>query len=204
VSGPDDVIDFWFGPLDPQGRMAPAQRMKWFKKDDAFDAEIRARFGAVHDAATKGELHDAATKGELDPWTATARGRLALIVVLDQFSRNLFRGSPRSFAGDARALQIAREAVRLRQDREVFEDGRPSFYMPFMHAEDLAMQDAAVALFEAWDAERGEENGEGVKFARMHRDIIRRFGRFPHRNAILGRASTDEELAFLQTPGSSF
>ena len=173
----DDVLTFWFA--DP-GR--------WWKKDPAFDEQIRDRFLA---------LHEVIERGEHEGWLETARGTLAYVVVLDQFSRNLFRGSARSFACDARALAAARGALDRGFDRLLSVDERSFLYMPFMHSERIADQDRCVQLF-------ASESPESLSYAERHRDIIRRFGRFPHRNAPLGRPSTPEELEFLKQPGSSF
>jgi uncharacterized protein (DUF924 family) len=173
----DDVLAFWFA--DPK---------RWWKKDPAFDAEIHDRFGALRDAVMRGEHED---------WRATPRGALAYVIVLDQFSRNMFRGSARSFEGDARALAAACAAVDSGFDKGLSVDERMFLYMPLMHCEDIAHQERCVALFAGVVPEQ-------LRFAEMHRDIVRRFGRFPHRNAALGRASTPEEVEFLKQPGSSF
>jgi uncharacterized protein (DUF924 family) len=173
----DEVLAFWFA--DPA---------RAWRKDPAFDAEVRDRFGALH-AEVDGGAHEA--------WRETARGALAYVIVLDQLSRNMHRGTARMFACDGRALAAARDAVDRGLDGELPADQRAFLYMPFMHAEDLAAQDRAVALFEAL-------GGNMASYAVRHRDIVRRFGRFPHRNEALGRASTEDELAFLTQPGSSF
>ena len=177
---PDDVLSFWFGQ-SPE---------RWFRKDPVFDQEIRGRFETLH-----GEL----VLGDHDDWLATPRGRLAAIIVLDQFSRNMFRDTPGMFASDARALDIAREGIARGDDQQLDQLERQFFYMPLMHAEDPALQDRCVELFAGL-----EDNANGLKFAKMHRDIVHRFGRFPHRNAVLGRTSTPEEVEFLSQPGSSF
>lgn len=189
-----EVLDFWFGPLDAAGEATAEKRARWWKKSDAFDEEIRRRFGAIH-----ASVH----AGEREAWCETARGRLAYVIVLDQFSRNMFRGTPASFASDARALAAAKEGVLRGHDRELAGAERPFLYMPYMHAEDLAAQDECVALFRAIAEDAGGDESN-LKFAIAHRDIVARFGRFPHRNAILGRASTAEEAEFLTQPGSSF
>ena len=183
------VLDFWFGPLDRRG---PARR-EWFRKDVAFDEEIRRRFGA---------LHRAAAAGECEPWRASPEPMLALVVVLDQFSRNLFRGDARAFGEDAHALECAREALERGDDLQLLPVQRQFLYMPFEHSEELADQERAVELMrslESFEATRGV-----AEWAEKHRAIIRRFGRFPHRNAALGRPSTPAEEAFLQEPGSGF
>jgi uncharacterized protein (DUF924 family) len=184
-----EVLDFWFGPVDARG---PARR-EWFRKDAAFDAEIRGRFGPVHAA-------DAARACE--PWRASPEPMLALVVVLDQFSRNLFRDDARAFAQDAHARECARQALDRGDDLQLLPVARQFLYMPFEHSEALADQDRAVELMrslEAFEATRGVAD-----WAEKHRTIIRRFGRFPHRNAALGRPSTAAEAAFLQEPGSGF
>lgn len=173
---PDDVIAFW----------REAGPEKWFARDDAFDAEIRARFLATHEAAARNELL---------AWEDTAEGAYALLLVLDQFSRNLFRGSPRAFATDAQALAVAERAIARGFDDAFHPPERRFIYMPFMHAEDLAHQERCIALCAA------SGDAEGVKHAVTHRDIIRDFGRFPHRNAVLGRQTTAEEQEFLDEGG---
>ncbi len=183
----DEVLAFWFGP-PPH-----AARDVWFRKDPAFDAGIGARFGATIEAALAGAY------GE---WTGTPRGALARVIVLDQFTRNAFRDTPRAFAGDAQALATAQAVVDAGLDRLLDRFERWFLYMPFEHSEDPAVQDRSLALFRRLAAETGEPGN--LEWAEKHAAIIRRFGRFPHRNAILGRASTREELAFLREPGSSF
>jgi len=183
------VIGFWFGPPEARGKSRP----EWFRKDEKFDAQIRRRFGASHAAAAAGEL---------DAWRSEPASMLALVVILDQFSRNLYRGDARAFAQDRLALACAREALARGDDSKWLPVERQFVYMPFEHSEDIADQDRAVELMralDAFDATRGL-----VEWAERHRAIIRRFGRFPHRNAALGRASTDEETAFLRQPGSGF
>lgn len=184
------VLDFWFGaPGSPEHGSA---RDLWFSKRDTTDALIRERFGT---------LIDAALRGECDAWIDTPRGALALIVLLDQFTRNAFRDTPRAFAGDDRALAIAAALVDRGDDRQLAPVERWFAYLPFEHAESLAMQDRSVALFTALSADGLREP---LDWAIKHRDVIARFGRFPHRNVILGRVSTAEEAAFLQQPGSRF
>ena len=183
------VLGFWFG--DPP---ATEPRAEWFRKDAAFDAQIRERFGATLDAALQGGLRD---------WDSTPQGALARIVVLDQFTRNAFRDTPGAFAGDALALAAAQALVASGADRALGAWQRQFVYLPFEHAEDLAMQDESVRLFTRLHAETQGFAGS-LDYAQRHRAIIERFGRFPHRNAILDRPSTAEERAFLQQPGSSF
>lgn len=182
-----DILDFWFPPG------TRAERDVWFRKDDAFDREIRDRFGTALAAGIAGAF------GE---WCTTARGALARVVLLDQLTRNAFRGTAQAFAGDAGALATAEDAIERGHDRALDPHERWFLYMPFEHSEDLAMQERGVALFEALAAETGVD--APLPWAVKHLDVIRRFGRFPHRNEILGRASTPEELAFLEQPGSRF
>jgi uncharacterized protein (DUF924 family) len=186
---PEAVLEFWFGPVERRGQA----RREWFRKDADFDAEIRRRFGA---------LHARAALRELEPWRASPQPMLALVVVLDQFSRNLYRADARAFAQDAHARECAREAIDRGDDLALLPVGRQFLYLPFEHSEDLDDQDYCVermATLEAFEETRGL-----VEWAQKHRAIIRRFGRFPHRNAALGRESTAEEREFLSQPGSSF
>lgn len=191
--GFQDVLDFWFGaPGSPEGGQS---RREWFVKRAAFDDAIRTRFGAAIDAAVEGGLRD---------WDAAGpHGVLARILLLDQFTRNVYRDTPAAFAGDARALAAACALVDAGADRALLPLQRAFVYMPFEHAEDAAMQARAVALFAALAA---EEQGvaDMLDYARKHQAVIARFGRFPHRNAILGRASTPDEIDFLRQPGSRF
>ena len=188
-----DVLDFWFLPEGSEGHDQP--RDVWFRKDDAFDAEISARFAPLAERAIAGSLRD---------WDALGpKGVLARILVLDQFTRNAWRGQPESFAGDTLALAAARELVASGGDRQLPPLMRWFAYMPFEHAEDAAMQAQSVELFTRLAEEHPGFDG-ALDYAHRHRGVIARFGRFPHRNAILGRASTELETAFLQQPGSSF
>lgn len=195
----DDILDFWFGPLDEHGCADREHAARWWKKDQAFDEAIRHRFE---------EVHRAIRARELDDWLGEPRGLLAQVIALDQFSRNMFRGTPGAFASDPRALQLALDGLARGDHRALPRDPRSFLYMPLLHSEDLAMQDRAVELFTALrdsaPPELREQADLAVRYAGMHRDIVRRFGRFPHRNAILDRASTPEEIAFLEQPGSSF
>ena len=174
------VLSFWFERHGPD---------HWWAKDPAFDAAIRSEFGALHDRAARGELHD---------WRASPDGRLAEIIVLDQFSRNLYRDDPRAFACDGMALVLAQEAVRLGADRAVAHARRKFFYMPYEHSESPAIHEIAVTLFGSLD------DPESLKYELQHKAIVDRFGRYPHRNRALSRESTADEIAFLETPGSSF
>lgn len=182
-----EILAFWFGP-EPH-----ASRNVWFRKDSTFDAEIGRRFGPAVEAALAGAYRE---------WTTTAQGTLARVLLLDQFPRNLFRDQPRSFAGDADALEMATAAVDSGGDRALDRYERWFLYMPFEHAEDRAAQERSLALFGALARETADAGL--LHWAEKHAEIIRRFGRFPHRNAILGRPSTPEETAFLREPGSRF
>jgi uncharacterized protein (DUF924 family) len=177
-------------PADVTGFWTAAGPAKWWNRSDAFDDAIRLRFEPVHHAAARGEYA---------AWEASADGALALILLFDQFPRNLYRNSAHAFATDPLARAIARRAVESGKDKATTAELRTFIYMPFMHSEDLADQDMAVALFEAYDAETGELSN--LKYAVEHREIIRRFGRFPHRNPLFGRATTAEERAFLDGGG---
>jgi len=181
------VLDVWFGDGD-------SANPEWFRKDPVFDVSIRTRFGAVIRAALAGELAD---------WDRTPLGALARIVVLDQFTRNAYRGTLRAFAGDALALAAAKTLVASGRDRKLKPLQRGFVYLPFEHSESLADQAESLRLFGALAAEHPAQVA-GLEWARKHQAVIARFGRFPHRNAILGRASTAEELAFLEEPGSRF
>lgn len=185
MSESEAVLAFWFGRPGEPGHGVP--REAWFRRSDAFDAEIRERFGA---------LHEQASAGALDGWIEAPDSALALVILLDQFSRNLYRDSERAFENDARALRLAKEAVARGHDRTHAAVARGFFYLPFEHCEDLEEQERAVALIAAMEDHPGKD--VSLDFAIRHRDVIARFGRFPHRNAVLGRESTDEELAFLR------
>ncbi len=189
-----DVLDFWFLPEGDPGH--DRFRVEWFRKDASFDDSIRARFGDAVESALAGGFVD---------WGATADGGLALILLLDQFTRNLFRDTARAFAGDARALAIAHDMVASGRDKNLPPIRRWFVFMPFEHSESLIDQERSVALFAGLRREAQQPAFESAyDYAVRHREIIERFGRFPHRNAVLGRASTPEELAFLAQPGSGF
>ncbi|HXQ17779.1 MAG TPA: DUF924 family protein [Caulobacteraceae bacterium] len=177
---PADIVDFWRAAGPP----------RWFKKDDAFDAAIRLKFEPTHHAAARGEY---------DRWIESADGALALLLLLDQFPRNLYRGSGHAFATDSKARRFAADAIEREHHRSVAGDFRQFFYLPFEHSEDLADQAQSVALCELEKAETGD--GEPLKWALIHQDIIARFGRFPHRNHALGRITTPQEQAFLDDGG---
>ncbi len=189
------VLDFWFLPTDDPAHGQP--RQVWFRKDEAFDTEIRDRFGPLIERALVGDIDDWLTR-PVEPLPALAR-----ILVLDQFTRNSFRDTARAFAGDAMALQTARALVASGADRALGGVQRQFAYLPFEHAEDLSHQRTAVQLFQQLAIDE-PACAELVTWAQRHLDVVARFGRFPHRNAALGRASTDEEQAFLQRPDSGF
>lgn len=192
----DEVLGFWFGhPPDPVLNPASARpRERWFERDADFDAECRHRFL---------DAHEAAASGTLNAWKDEPRSALALLLLLDQFPRNLFRGTPRAFATDAQAREVARHALARGLDVTVPPVWRWFMYLPFEHSEEVHDQRLAVALFEML-ALYHPGSQEPLDYARRHRDVIVRFGRFPHRNETLGRPSTPEEASFLQEPGSSF
>jgi uncharacterized protein (DUF924 family) len=184
---PDAILDFWFGE-------APhVSRKEWFRKDAAFDATIRTRFG---DAIAQ------AVAGGFGEWCHEARGLLARVLLLDQFTRNAYRDTAQAFSGDARALATAHLGVEMGHDRKFDPVERWFLYLPFEHTEDLAVQEKALHLYRALARDTGL--ARPLAYAQRHHAIIERFGRFPHRNALLGRVSTPEELAFLQSPGSAF
>jgi uncharacterized protein (DUF924 family) len=188
LATPASVLAFWFAD-------ATAPRGEWFRKDDTFDASIRARFGATIDAAINGRV---------DGWhTIGDREALARIVVLDQFTRNVFRGQARAFAGDAKALAASRDLIRAGRDLALAPLQRVFAYLPLEHSESIDDQRECVTRFQALALEYpGAADYE--TYARKHLDVIERFGRFPHRNAALGRVSTPDEIEFLKQPGSSF
>jgi uncharacterized protein (DUF924 family) len=176
LPSPADVVAFW--------RAAGPER--WFEKDAAFDDEIRRRFLKAHEAAAAGRLTD---------WQGNAEGALALLILLDQFPRNMFRGQARAFASDPLARAVTAGALVRGFDSQVPAELRSFFYLPFEHSEDMADQSCGLALYKA------AGDADGLKWAEIHADIIRRFGRFPHRNAVLGRISTPEEQKFLDDGG---
>jgi uncharacterized protein (DUF924 family) len=197
---PDDVLDFWLGTLRDDGTADPEIAKRWWKKDPAFDEEIRRKFG---------DAHELAARGELDVWASTPRGRVALVIVLDQFSRNLFRNDPRAFAQDPKALSLTKAALDADELDELKAAELYFLLMPFMHAEDQAAQDRGLRLYTERAELAASEDAKkmlaaAAHYAKLHRDIILRFGRFPHRNAVVGRESTPEEVAFLKEPNSSF
>lgn len=188
------ILTFWFGdPRDPQSDYGQ-QRKAWFQKDLAFDAQIRQRFLTDYERAVAGEC---------DRWADTPHGTLALILVFDQFPRNLFRSDPQSFATDPQALALARHAVDQGWDRALLPVERLFIYLPFEHSETLADQHQSVALFEGL-VQTAPELESTLDYAYRHREVIARFGRFPHRNDVLARATTPAEAEFLTQPGSRF
>lgn len=176
----DDILNFWFKEID---------QSSWWKKDKNFDLMIIDRFEYIHTKAIQGELFE---------WRLTAKGSLAEVIILDQFSRNMFRDSARAFAYDGMALVLSQEAITAEFDRELSSIENSFLFMPFMHSESVTMHELAVALY--------TRNGiqSNLDFELKHKAIIDRFGRYPHRNAILNRESTPEEITFLEEPGSSF
>lgn len=183
-----DVLAFWFDP---------ANEPHWFDGDASFDDAIRARFASTHAAAARGALDD---------WAADAHGWLALLIVLDQFSRNLFRNDPRAFACDAMAQALALEGLAQGWDQALPEDWRAFAYLPLEHAEDPALQQHCVELFHRLHAQAPADArlANYLDYARRHHAVIEQFGRFPHRNAVLGRRSSEQELHYLAQPGAGF
>ena len=196
----EQVLDFWFGASDAGGALDPAKRKMWFGGGQAYDAQIRERFGALHARACRGDLEE--------QWASTPPGRIALIVVLDQFSRHIHRGTAAAFAQDPVAQRLVVSGLGLNVDHALMPSQRAFFYVPLEHAEDLELQRLGVRCFDglahtvATSWRKSYE--EFLDYAQRHRDIIARFGRFPHRNAVLGRTSTPREIEFLKQPGSSF
>lgn len=196
----DRVLDFWFGACGPGGELDSTKKKMWFGDGRKYDAAIRKSFGALHQRAARGELDLA--------WTATPRGRIALIVVLDQMSRHIHRDTPAAFAQDPAAQHLAVAGVGAGADRGLLPAQRAFFFLPFEHAEDLELQRLGVRCFDGLARTVAEpwrkEYRSFAEYARRHLEIIERFGRFPHRNKILGRPSTPEEIKFLKRPGSSY
>lgn len=190
VRAPSDVLEFWF---------SEQSRALWFEKNAAFDEAIRARFE---------DTVRAAAAGELDHWERTAPGALALVIVLDQFPRNLYRGSARAFAADPRAREVADRAIGRRLDQDIPLAQRHFFFLPFEHSESMADQERSIALFQAWaeahDGPARDRALEQMRYVHRHAEIVARFGRFPHRNEALGRESTPAEIEFLREPMSAF
>ena len=177
-----EILDFWFVETSP---------VQWFQKSDVFDDMVRERFLP---------LYNMAKDGLCDSWMTDADGHLALIILLDQFPRNMFRGMPQAFETDARALEVARKAISLGLDQVLTQIKRRFIYLPFEHSENMEDQEKSVELFETMK----EEDPLGYEYAIRHLRIIEQFGRFPHRNEILGRKSTDAEIEYLSQPGAGF
>lgn len=195
----ENVLNFWFGPSGNAADIAGRRRKLWFGKSAANDQAVAEQFAATLLAAAAGQL---------DHWSSTPRGRLALIIVLDQFPHHIHRNQAQAFATDPQALTLCLDALAAGEDRQLAPIERVFLYLPLEHAESNAMQERSVLLFEklAHGAAVGERAlfDDFLDYAYKHRDVVARFGRFPHRNAILGRPSTDEELEFLEQPGSRF
>jgi uncharacterized protein (DUF924 family) len=193
------VLQFWFGDVDQLGQSDVQHSRRWFMKDEAFDREIAERFG---------ETYADVRAGRREAWLDDPRGRVAYVIVLDQFARNMFRGTARAFEGDRQALAAAVEGVARYDDQALTTSERSFLYMPYMHSEEIDMQERSVALFkELAESAPSELRGAmvaAVQYAEKHRDVIARYGRFPHRNTALGRESTPAELAFIAEPGSGF
>jgi uncharacterized protein (DUF924 family) len=199
IAQPDSVLAFWFGPPGSAAEVAGRQTRLWFGKSPENDRAVTEGFAATLLAATAGQL---------DHWAATPRGRLALVIVLDQFPHHIHRDQPQEFATDPQALALSMAALAAGEDRHLAPIERVFLYLPLEHAESIEMQAQSVSLYEqlareAADNERTLFDGF-LDYARRHRDVVARFGRFPHRNAILGRLSSADELEFLQQPGSRF
>jgi len=195
----EDILDFWFGELNQHGCSTPEHRKRWWTKSDAFDESIQHHF--LDD-------YEAIVDGEREAWRSSARGALAYIIVLDQFSRNMFRGTPQMFAADELAREVCREGLDAGFDAELSFDERVFFYLPLEHSESMADHKLCLELFERLLASAPELLEADAKyyldFAVQHKAIIERFGRYPHRNEMLGRASSEQEAKFLREPGSSF
>lgn len=194
----DEVMDFWLGSDFPAPDSAARRAQRWFSKNDVVDDSLRERFGDAVEAALAGAYDD----------VGNARDWLALLILLDQFPRNVFRNSPRAFDGDAKALALALAGIARGDDQQVHPMARLFCYLPLEHSEELAIQERSVDLFRSFQEQATSDCTEMAKgwldFAIRHRDIIERFGRFPHRNDVLGRESTPEELVYLAEPGSGF
>lgn len=193
------VLDFWFGPNGPAGAVVGRQRALWFGKSGEADRAVTERFAIT--------LADARA-GRFDYWVNTPRGRLALVIVLDQFPHHIFRDQPQAFSSDAQALALSLAALDAQEDQALAPIERVFLYLPLEHAESLETQERSVALFERLAQEAAAEERslfeDFLDHARRHRDVVARFGRFPHRNEILGRPSSLEEIKFLKEPGSRF
>lgn len=191
IATPDEILLFWFGPDDAPSFGNPD--MRWFQKDPAFDAEIKERFGYTHAVAEAGAL---------DFWANERRSLMALTLLLDQFSRNMFRDDPRAFASDAHILRLVKHAIAHGLDREMPDIHRHFLYLPYEHSENLDDQLASLRLFKSLPG--SEKENSGYVWAVKHYDVIAKFGRFPHRNGVLARPNTAEEDAYLSQPGAGF
>ena len=192
MSDIEEILSFWFGAIRDEPSYFADCAQRWFAQNADFDREIARRFQADYERAAEGQLAD---------WTQTARGGAALILVLDQFPRNMFRNDPRAFATDQIAQGVAEDMIAAGLDRQLRLVERYFVYVPFMHSEQRTHQQRSVTLFQQLAAQRAYFD---TSYALRHQQVIARFGRFPHRNRVLGRASTPAELAFLKQPGSSF
>jgi uncharacterized protein (DUF924 family) len=199
VDQPENVLAFWFGPPGSAAEIAGRQRTLWFGKSPANDQAVIERFSATLAAATAGQL---------DHWIHTPRGRLALVIVLDQFPHHILRDQPQAFATDPQALALSLDALATNEDRQLAPIERVFLYLPLEHAESIDMQERSVSLYEQLAQEAADDEralfDNFLDYARKHLDVVARFGRFPHRNAILGRPSTPDEIEFLKQPGSRF
>lgn len=189
----DDILMFWFGPLDDQGLSKAEQHGLWFKSSPSTDEKISELFGATADKAIRGELSS---------WTDSERGLMALILLLDQFTRNIYRGTPAAFSGDSSALALAQAAIAENRHLKIPLIHRVFLYLPLEHSEVMEDQNRCVALFEDMTTATGlKQMADFTRYAVAHRDVIAQFGRFPHRNSILGRESTPAEEAYMATHG---
>ena len=199
MTTPDEILNFWFGDLEGPTDFKPEKAKLWWAGGEAIDHEIQERFG---------QAVLAARAGELDAWLAEPKSALALILLLDQFSRNLGRGTPLAFATDAAALRACETAIERGHDQKLRPIECSFLYMPLMHAEDRTIAARSVEQFERLSerirASCPSEHPDALSYAKQHAEIVQRFGRYPHRNAILGRESTDQELAFLEGGGPNF
>ena len=194
-----EIIDYWFGPLDQDGFSTDEAKQKWWSGTDEIDLEISHRFE---------RLIQAAFKHELDDWKETGLGQLALIILLDQFTRNIYRGTEQAFSGDHHALEICKQGLSRKLDLELPIEHRVFFYMPLEHSEDLEDQELCIRLLTALKRESPESKQQlinnYVSFAQQHKEIIEQFGRFPHRNAALNRTNTTDEAIYLEDEHASF
>lgn len=199
VVKPGEILEFWFGDALASAELAKTRAKLWFSRNDEFDREIERRFGL---------LPESAVRGELDTWRGNASSALALVLILDQFPRNLFRKSPRAFAFDSLARDVALEAISRKYDEALPALQTSFLYLPLEHAEDIELQERSVQLFELLTtrapADLHDLFESFADYARRHRAIVRRFGRFPHRNDVMGRPSTPEEVAYLEAGGDRF